>query len=191
MPASGLRGASMSFRSPASWRWSTSTFGALTNLSYVVINDMVLKGGGAILNVASTAAFQPGPEHGGLFRDQGLCAVVHRGAARGMEGARHPRHRAVPGADQDRVRRGRRLWRTRRVRSLRGGFGERRARRPRRSRQEPGGGHSGPRSTRSVLPRRGSFRGRWFARSPERSNIEKRARAPIELNGAAAVTLAA
>ena len=35
---------------------------ALTNLSFVVINDMVLKGGGAILNVASTAAFQPGPK---------------------------------------------------------------------------------------------------------------------------------
>ena len=34
---------------------------ALTNLSFVVINDMVLKGGGAIFNVASTAAFQPGP----------------------------------------------------------------------------------------------------------------------------------
>ena len=34
---------------------------ALTNLSYVVINDMKLKGGGAILNVASTAAFQAGP----------------------------------------------------------------------------------------------------------------------------------
>ena len=34
---------------------------ALTNLSYVVINDMVAHGGGAILNVASTAAFQPGP----------------------------------------------------------------------------------------------------------------------------------
>ena len=34
---------------------------ALTNLSFVVINEMVLKGGGAILNVASTAAFQPGP----------------------------------------------------------------------------------------------------------------------------------
>ena len=27
----------------------------------VVINDMVLKGGGSILNVASTAGFQPGP----------------------------------------------------------------------------------------------------------------------------------
>jgi short-subunit dehydrogenase len=34
---------------------------ALTNLSFVVINDMVRKGGGAILNVASTAAFQAGP----------------------------------------------------------------------------------------------------------------------------------
>ena len=34
---------------------------ALTELSFVVINDMVLKGGGSILNVASTAAFQAGP----------------------------------------------------------------------------------------------------------------------------------
>ncbi|MEO7365761.1 MAG: SDR family oxidoreductase, partial [Sphingomicrobium sp.] len=34
---------------------------ALTDLSYAVIDDMVLRGGGAILNVASTAAFQPGP----------------------------------------------------------------------------------------------------------------------------------
>ena len=34
---------------------------ALTSLAFVVINDMVLKGGGSILNVASTAAFQPGP----------------------------------------------------------------------------------------------------------------------------------
>jgi uncharacterized protein len=34
---------------------------ALTDLSFVVINDLVLRGGGSILNVASTAAFQPGP----------------------------------------------------------------------------------------------------------------------------------
>lgn len=34
---------------------------ALTDLCFVVINDMVLKGGGSILNVASTAAFQAGP----------------------------------------------------------------------------------------------------------------------------------
>jgi short-subunit dehydrogenase len=35
---------------------------ALTNLSFVVLNDMRLRGEGAILNVASTAAFQPGPK---------------------------------------------------------------------------------------------------------------------------------
>ena len=35
---------------------------ALTNLTYVVLNDMRLRGEGAILNVASTAAFQPGPK---------------------------------------------------------------------------------------------------------------------------------
>jgi short-subunit dehydrogenase len=35
---------------------------ALANLSYVVLNDMRLRGEGAILNVASTAAFQPGPK---------------------------------------------------------------------------------------------------------------------------------
>ena len=40
---------------------------ALTNLAFVVINDMVLKGGGSILNVASTAAFQPGPNMGVYF----------------------------------------------------------------------------------------------------------------------------
>ena len=34
---------------------------ALTELTFVAINDMALKGGGSILNVASTAAFQPGP----------------------------------------------------------------------------------------------------------------------------------
>lgn len=35
---------------------------ALTNLAYVVLNDMRLNGEGEILNVASTAAFQPGPK---------------------------------------------------------------------------------------------------------------------------------
>jgi len=34
----------------------------LTNLSFVVLNDMRLRGEGGILNVASTAAFQPGPK---------------------------------------------------------------------------------------------------------------------------------
>jgi uncharacterized protein len=34
----------------------------LTNLTYVALNDMRLRGQGKILNVASTAAFQPGPK---------------------------------------------------------------------------------------------------------------------------------
>jgi short-subunit dehydrogenase len=34
---------------------------SLTNLAFVVIDDMRARGGGSILNVASTAAFQPGP----------------------------------------------------------------------------------------------------------------------------------
>src|ERR1044072_426256 len=34
---------------------------SLTNLAFAVIDDMRAHGGGAILNVASTAAFQPGP----------------------------------------------------------------------------------------------------------------------------------
>jgi uncharacterized protein len=34
---------------------------SLTNLAFVVIDDMRAHGGGSILNVASTAAFQPGP----------------------------------------------------------------------------------------------------------------------------------
>lgn len=34
---------------------------SLTNLAFIVIDDMRAHGGGSILNVASTAAFQPGP----------------------------------------------------------------------------------------------------------------------------------
>lgn len=34
---------------------------ALTDLTFAVLDDMRLNGGGAVLNVASTAAFQPGP----------------------------------------------------------------------------------------------------------------------------------
>ena len=35
---------------------------ALTNLSFLAVEEMAKRGGGAILNVASTAAFQPGPK---------------------------------------------------------------------------------------------------------------------------------
>ena len=64
--------------------------GALTDLCRAVAPAMIKRKSGAILNVASTAAFQPGPEHGGLFRDQGVRPVAERGAARGVEAARRP-----------------------------------------------------------------------------------------------------
>ena len=50
--------------------------GALTDLCRAVAPAMIERESGAILNVASTAAFQPGPEDGGLFRDQGLRPVA-------------------------------------------------------------------------------------------------------------------
>ena len=83
--------------------------GALTELAHAVLPGMIERKSGGILNVASTAAFQPGPGHGGLFRDQGLRPVVQRGAARGSEGQRRHRQRALPRPDRDRVRRGRRF----------------------------------------------------------------------------------
>lgn len=57
----GLRGRFDELSLPRQLEMIDLNIRALTNLSFVVINDMVLKGGGSILNVASTAAFQPGP----------------------------------------------------------------------------------------------------------------------------------
>ena len=57
----GLRGQFERLSLPRQLEMIDLNIRALTNLSFVVLNDMRLKGGGAILNVASTAAFQPGP----------------------------------------------------------------------------------------------------------------------------------
>lgn len=54
---------------------------ALTDLS-LRFSDSVVRNKGGILNVASIAAFFAGARHGGLLRQQGVRAVVHRGAAR-------------------------------------------------------------------------------------------------------------
>ena len=47
---------------------------ALTELTNLFANDMVNRGGGIILNVASTAAFQPGPTMAGYYASK---AFVH------------------------------------------------------------------------------------------------------------------
>jgi hypothetical protein len=57
----GLRGRFGDLSLPRQLEMIDLNIRALTNLSFVVINDMVRQGGGSILNVASTAAFQPGP----------------------------------------------------------------------------------------------------------------------------------
>ena len=117
------------------------------------------------------------------FATKAYRAVVHRGAARGIEAARHQGLGAVPRPDADRVRRGRRLRRQRRVRPLRDAT--------RRASSAPGlegldaqsrGGRSPACSTRSARctgstrVRRPQDRRRDHARSPARSNIFEAAR---------------
>ena len=58
------------------------------------------RGKGAILNVASTAAFQAGPEHGGLLCAKAYRPLLHRGAAPRIEGQRHPRLLPLPRPDE-------------------------------------------------------------------------------------------
>ena len=55
---------------------------------------MIERKSGAILNVASTAAFQPGPGMAVYFATKAFVLIVHRSAARGSEAARRERHRA-------------------------------------------------------------------------------------------------
>jgi len=55
---------------------------ALTRLCHAIGNSMALQGGGQILNVASVAAFHPGPLDEHLLRQQGLRAAFFRRFAR-------------------------------------------------------------------------------------------------------------
>ena len=75
---------------------------ALTELSLAFVESLARHRGG-ILNVASVAAFLPGPGHGGLLRQQGLCALVQRGVAPRAVAPRRQGHRALSGAGPDRI----------------------------------------------------------------------------------------
>ena len=57
----GLRGRFDALPLPRQLEMIDLNIRSLTNLSFVMLDDMRAHGGGAILNVASTAAFQPGP----------------------------------------------------------------------------------------------------------------------------------
>ena len=64
---------------------------------------------GAVLNVASTAAFQPLPGQAAYGAAQGVRALLHAQPLRRAEGHRRAVHRALPRPGRHRLRRGRRL----------------------------------------------------------------------------------
>lgn len=62
---------------------------ALTVMTKMFLPDMVKRGQGGVMNVASVVAFFPGTYDVGLLRNEGVRAVVHRGF-----GERVERHRS-------------------------------------------------------------------------------------------------
>ena len=67
---------------------------ALTNLTRLFLGPMLQRGSGKILNVASTAGFQPGPVDGGVLRHQGVCDFIFGSA--GQRIGRQGNHRYMP-----------------------------------------------------------------------------------------------
>ena len=79
---------------------------AVAHLCSAFLPGMVQRRRGAVLNVASTAAFQPLPGQSRLRRVQGVRARVLPGDRRGGALARRHGHRALPRSGGDRVRGG-------------------------------------------------------------------------------------
>ena len=71
--------------------------GALTDLCRAVAPAMIERKSGAILNVASTAAFQPGPNMAVYFATKAFVLSLSEALARGVEAARREGHRFCPG----------------------------------------------------------------------------------------------
>ena len=68
---------------------------ALTHLTHLLLPGMVERGSGRVMNVASTAAFQPGPLMAGYFRHQGLRPSLLRGHRDRARGHRRDGHRSL------------------------------------------------------------------------------------------------
>ena len=79
---------------------------ALTRLTALLLPGMLERRRGGILNVASTAAFQPGPNS--AVNGEGVRAVVHRGPGRGSPRLGSAGFLPGPGSDGQDPRRGRR-----------------------------------------------------------------------------------
>ena len=89
---------------------------AVTELTRLLLPPMVLRRGGKIMLVASTAAFQPGPQMA-VYCATKAYALSPRGSDRlRSQKVRHHGHDTVPGADRDGVQQGRKCPRQRAVR---------------------------------------------------------------------------
>ena len=83
--------------------------GALTELAHAVLPGMIGRKAGKILNVASTAAFQPGPGMAVYFATKAFVLSFSEALHEEVRRRWHHGHRPVPRPDRDRVRRGRRV----------------------------------------------------------------------------------
>lgn|SRR5262245_3836359 len=73
---------------------------ALTELSLAFVESLARHRGGLLFD----GRLPSGSGHGGLLRDEGLCFVLHGGAAQRAQAAWHTRFDAVSGPGADRIR---------------------------------------------------------------------------------------
>ena len=98
---------------PARWRWSAPTWRRSSTSAAPFVPGMVERGVGAVLNVASTAAFQPLPGQAGYGASKAFVLSYTQAMAQELRGHGRHGHHAVPGPGGDGLRGGRRLRRPR------------------------------------------------------------------------------
>ena len=76
---------------------------SLTHLTSRFLAGMLERGSGGILNVASTAAFQAGPNMAVYYATKAFVPLFHRGAGRGDIRFRGARQLSVSGAHNNRI----------------------------------------------------------------------------------------